>query len=224
MHVLEFLLPPRCGGCRKVGSWLCAPCRARIRRLEEPLCQRCGVELASPRRECGCRARLKSLTRLRSAVAYEGPVEAAVHRFKYEGWRKLAAPLAQLLAERLAVEGVAARWIVAVPLHPDRMRQRGFNQAELLAAQLRARMALNAPDGGLIRTRATPPQVGRDRLRRFENVKDAFAWGGSPLRGESILLIDDVATTGATLDACANVLRRAGSGPVTGVSIARVNV
>jgi len=207
-----------------VGSWLCGSCRAKIRRLEEPLCARCGVEVEAARRECGCRARLKSLTRLRSAVAYEGPVEAAVHRFKYEGWRKLAAPLAQLLAERLAVEGVAARWIVAVPLHPDRMRQRGFNQAELLAAQLRTRMALSLPHGELIRTRPTPPQVGRDRLRRFENVKDAFAWSGGPLRGESILLIDDVATTGATLDACASALRRAGSGPVTGVSIARVNV
>ena len=176
------------------------------------------------RRECGCRARLQALTRLRSAVAYEGPVEAAVHRFKYEGWRKLARPLAQLVAERLAVEGVAASYMVAVPLHAERMRVRGFNQAELLATELRRRMALSAPDGGLVRTRPTPPQVGRDRLRRFENVRDAFAWRGPKMHGESILLVDDVATTGATLDACARALRQAGSGPVTGVSIARVNV
>jgi ComF family protein len=157
-------------------------------------------------------------------VAYEGPVEAAVHRFKYEGWRRLARPLAEFIAERLAVEGVAAGWVVAVPLHPDRLRQRGFNQAELLAQELRRRMALAAPAGRLIRTRPTPPQVGRDRLRRFENVKDAFVWRGGGLEGESILLIDDVATTGATLDACASALRMAGSGPVTGVSVARVNV
>ena len=182
------------------------------------------MELDTARRECGCRARLTSLTRLRSAVAYEGPVEAAVHRFKYEGWRRLAAPLARLVAERLAVEGLASRWVVAVPLHPDRMRQRGFNQAELLAAELRKRMTLSAPAGELVRTRPTPPQVGRDRLRRFANVKDAFAWRGASLQGESLLLIDDVATTGATLDACASALRGAGAGPVTGVSIARVNV
>ena len=224
MHVLDFLLPPRCGGCRAVGSWLCLPCRTKIRRLEEPLCRRCGVELETARRECGCRARLKALTQLRSAVAYEGPAEAAIQRFKYHRWRKLAAPLAQLLAERLAVEGVAARWVVAVPLHRDRQRQRGFNQAELLAAQLRARMGLSTPEGELIRTRSTPPLVGRDRLRRFENVKDAFAWRGDRLNGESILLIDDVATTGATLDACASAIRDAGSGPVTGVSVARVKV
>jgi len=167
---------------------------------------------------------LPALTRLRSAVAYEGPAEAAIHRFKYEGWRRLAAPLAQLLAERLVVEGVAARWIVAVPLHPDRLHTRGFNQAELLADEARRRLALERPAGGLLRTRATPPQVGRDRRARFVNVKDAFAWRGPPLRGESVLVMDDVATTGATLDACAAALRAAGSGPVTGVSVARVNV
>ena len=161
---------------------------------------------------------------MRSAVAYEGPAEAAIQRFKYEGWRRLAGPLAQLLSERLAVEGLAAGTVVAVPLHPQRARLRGFNQAELLAEELRRRMRLAVPEGQLIRTRPTPPQVGKDRLRRFENVEDAFAWGGPPLRGESILLIDDVATTGATLDACAKALREAGSGPVTGVSIARVNV
>jgi len=224
VHVLDFLLPPRCGGCRRVGAWLCDPCRSKIRRLEEPLCRRCGVEVESARRECGCRGRLRSLTRLRSAVAYEGPAETAVHRFKYEGWRRLAGPLAQLVAERLAVEGVAARWVVSVPLHPARLRQRGYNQAELLAHELRRRLQLLAPPGELVRTRPTPPQVGHDRLRRFENVRDAFAWRGCELEGQSILLIDDVATTGATLDACATALRMAGSGPVTGVSVARVNV
>lgn len=207
-----------------VGAWLCDRCRARIRRLDEPLCRRCGVELDSARNECGCRARLRSLTRLRSAVAYEGPVENAVHRFKYEGWRRLAGPLALFLAERLAIEGVAARWVVSVPLHPARLRERGYNQAELLAAALRRRMGLSAPDGELVRTRPTPPQVGRDRLRRFENVQGAFAWRGPGLEGKSILLVDDVATTGATLDACASALRGAGSGPVTGASVARVNV
>lgn len=223
MHVLEFLLPPRCGGCRTVGSWLCSRCRARIRRLEEPLCPRCGVEVET-RRECGCRARLAALTRLRSAVAYEGPIEAAVHRFKYEGWRRLAGPLTQLVAERLAVEGVSAHCVVAVPLHPERLRQRGFNQAELLAAELRRRMFLASPDGELVRTRPTPPQVGQDRLRRFANVHGAFAWRGRSLNREPILLIDDVATTGATLNACATALREASSGPVTGVSVARVTV
>lgn len=222
--MLDLLLPPRCGGCRRVGTWLCGGCRSRIRRLEEPLCRRCGAEVASPRSDCGCRARLPALTRVRSAIAYEGPAEKAIHRFKYEGWRRLARPLARLLAERLAVEGVAARWVVAVPLHRDRIRQRGFNQSELLAAELRKMFAVGRLSGELVRTRSTPPQVGKDRRARFENVRDAFAWRGPPLHGEPILLVDDVATTGATLNACATALNEAGSGPVTGVSIARVTV
>ena len=203
---------------------MCDACRSKIRHLQEPLCRRCGVEVDSARNDCGCRARLRALTRLRSAVAYEGPIEPVIHRFKYEGWRRLAAPLAQLMAERLAAEGVAARLIVAVPLHSSRRRQRGYNQSELLMRELIQRLALRAPPGVLVRTRATPPQVGNDRTRRFENVAGAFTWEGGRLSGEAILLIDDVATTGATLNACALALKAAGSGPVTGVSVARVNV
>ncbi len=222
--LLDLLLPPRCGACRRIGSWLCAECRLRIRRLQEPLCPRCGVELDAPRDRCACRGRLVALTTLRSAVSYEGPAERALHRFKYQGWRRLARPLAGLMAERLAVEGVAGGLVVAVPLHPQRLRQRGFNQAELLAREIRRHFGLGLPRGDLRRIRPTPPQVGHDRRWRLQNVKGAFEWVGPPLDGAPILVIDDVATTGATLDACASALRAAASGPVTGVSVARVNV
>jgi ComF family protein len=222
--LVDLLLPPRCGGCHLVGSWLCEICRRRIRRLEEPLCRRCGAELESPRAGCGCRGRLRALARLRSAVAYEGPVESLVHRFKYQGWRRLADPLALLLAERLVVEGLASSWVVAVPLHRDRQRQRGFNQAELLAAHLRRRLALAAPPGSLIRVRPTVPQVGNDRRHRWDNVRDAFAWHGPSLDGRSLMVVDDVATTGATLEACATALKAAGAGSVIGVTVARVRL
>jgi len=161
---------------------------------------------------------------LRSAVAYEGPVEQAIHRFKYKGWRRLAGPLALLLAERLVVEGLAASWVVAVPLHPERARARGFNQSELLTRELGAQMALRRPPGELVRIRATPPQVGHDRLWRQNNVQGAFNWHGPDLAGRSILIVDDVATTGATLEACAAALRAGGSGPVIGSAVARVTV
>ena len=223
-RLVDLVLPPRCGGCRRVGSWLCGDCRSRIRRLEEPLCRRCGAEVESARSDCGCRSRLRSLTRLRSAAAYEGPLEAALQRFKYHGWRRLAGPLALLMAERMVVEGVAAPWAVAVPLHSSRLRQRGFNQSELLVREIRRLLSLSTPPGMLVRTRATPPQVGHDRRWRLDNVRDAFEWRGAALGGRSMLLIDDVATTGATLEACAAALRAGGSGSVMGVSVARVNV
>ena len=220
--LVDLLLPPRCGACRAIGSWLCERCRAAIRHLEEPTCPRCGVELEFARKSCACRVRLKALSRLRSAVAYEGPIELAVKRFKYDGWRRLARPLALLLSERLVVEGLSAHWVLAVPLHPSRQRQRGFNQAELLAHELRSGMALGKPPGELVRTRPTPPQVGHDRLWRLENVRGAFAWHGADLAGRSVLVVDDVATTGATIEACAVALRASGSGPITGASVARV--
>ena len=178
--------------------------------------------MESVRARCGCQTRLRSLSRLRSAALYEGPIELAVRRFKYDGWRRLAAPLGELLAERIVAEGLAAGWAVAVPLHPSRERARGFNQSELLARCIRASLRLAAPPGRLRRVRATPQQVGHDRLWRRQNVDGAFKWEGENLDRRPILLIDDVATTGATLDACAAALKSAGAGPVIGATVARV--
>jgi len=134
----------------------------------------------------------------------------------------MAVPLAELVAERLVAEGLAAGWTVAVPLHRGRERARGFNQSELLARIIRSRLQLRAPPGRLRRIRATPQQVGHDRLWRAQNVQGAFAWQGADLGRRPILLIDDVATTGATLDACAAALKAGGSGPVIGATVARV--
>jgi ComF family protein len=220
---LDLVLPPRCGGCGRLGSLYCDSCRSRTRRLEEPTCRRCGAEVEHARSSCACRGRIRGLTRLRSAAAYEGPLEKAIHRFKYEGRRPLASPLALLLAERLAVEGLAAEAVAWVPLHPARRRRRGYNQAELLGRELARLCALPRAEG-LERVRDTPPQVGLDRLRRLANVGGAFAWRGGEIGRRTLLLVDDVATTGATLDACALALREAGSGPVVGLTVARVKL
>jgi ComF family protein len=221
---LDWLLPPRCGGCRRLGAWLCGACWTRVRRLEEPLCARCGREVEFSSTSCGCRRRLRALKRARAAAAYEGPLEAAVHRFKYEGWRCLAPALAGLLVERLAVEGLPAALLLAVPLHQRRLRSRGYNQSELLAGELRSRFELSGRSGWLVRLRDTPPQVGLDRLRREANVAGAFGWRGPPLDRRPVILVDDVATTCATLEACAQVLRQAGSGAVHGLTVARVSL
>src|SRR5258708_19182041 len=135
--VLSSLTPPaQRGGCYLVGSWRCHGCRRKIRRLEEPLCRRCGAELDSRQDTCGCRTRMHALSRLRSAVAYEGPVERLVHRFKYQGWRALATPLALLLCDRIVVEGLASSFVVPVPLHRKSRPPPAFTQADPLTPHL----------------------------------------------------------------------------------------
>jgi ComF family protein len=224
VRLLDLLLPPRCGACLAVGSWLCRSCRSRIRPLAEPLCPRCGRELGFVGESCTCRRQLPHLSAVRSLGAYEGPLERLIHRFKYQGWRCLGATLADLLVDGLAGPSPGPSLVLAVPLHPDRLRERGFNQAELLAARLRRRLGLAAGPGRLLRTRATPPQVGQDRLRRRLNVAGAFGWSGELPIGQPVLLLDDVITTGATLEACASALRAAGSGCVNALTLARVRL
>lgn len=112
--------------------------------------------------------------------------------------------------------------LASVPLHPRRRRARGYNQSDLLAGEFRRRLRLGAPPGRVARLRDTPPQVGLDRLRRQANVEGAFVWRGQLLSGQPVVLVDDVTTTGATLEACAAALRAGGSGPVLGFTVARV--
>ena len=223
-RLLDLLLPVRCGGCGQFGALYCERCRLRTHRLREPLCRRCGAEVEFAKARCGCRDRLHALGRLRSAARYEGPLERAIHRFKYERRRPLAKPLAELLADRLAVDGPAGEFIAWVPLHPRRQWERGYNQSELLAAELARRFGLPSGPGRLLRTRDTRAQVGLDRRRRLLNVAGAFTWRGQDLGRRSVILIDDVATTGATLEACAQALRAAGAGVVTGLTVARVQL
>jgi ComF family protein len=118
---------------------------------------------------------------------------------------------------------LAAEAVTWVPLHERRRRHRGYNQAELLGREL-ARICRLPAHGGLVRVRDTPPQVGLDRLRRQANVVGAFRWEGPELARRSLLLVDDVATTGATLEACAGALKAAGAGAVLGFTVARVKL
>jgi ComF family protein len=221
--LLDLVLPPRCGGCGRLGAWFCADCRFLLRVLQEPLCPRCGRELEVRGERCTCRRQLRALESLRSAAAYEGPLERAIHRLKYQGRRTLAPSLAGLLTERYEPFLPADAWLLPVPLHRRRRRQRGYNQSQLLVDELARAWAVPTPRGRLVRGRDTRPQVGLDRAQRRANVAGAFAWRGPPLDGRPILLVDDVITTGATVEACAVVLQGAGAGTVRALSLARVS-
>lgn len=222
--LLDRLLPPRCGGCGALGSWLCARCRGLIQPLVEPICGRCGRRLQVRGERCTCDRRLRALDAVRSAAVYQGPLERAIHRFKYQGRRPLARVLAGLLVERFEPFLQPDACLLAVPLHRRRRRQRGFNQSQLLAEELGRAWTVGRSRGRLVRWRDTRSQVGLDRAQRRRNVEDAFSWQGPDLGGRPVLLIDDVITTCATVEACARALREAGAGDVRALSVARVDV
>ena len=221
--LLDWLFPPRCGGCGELGSWFCPRCRGLVQPLVEPICSRCGRQLEVRGEACTCRRRLRALDAVRSAAVYDGPLERAIHRLKYQGRRPLARVLAGLLAERFEPLLQPDAILQAVPLHRRRRRQRGFNQAQLLADELRRAWPVGRARGHLIRRRDTRSQVGLDRAQRRSNVEDAFWWEGPNLSGRPVLLVDDVITTCATVEACARALREAGAGEVRALSVARVS-
>ena len=233
-RLMNALFPPRCGGCGQFSlAVFCEKCAPQLRAMDEPCCQCCGRTfdpLAMGAPLCTrCREHPPAFERARAAWAFEGPPRAAIHRFKYNRRFSLAPRLARLIIQTPAARVLIEQWqphcLVPVALHASRARARGFNQSALLARELGALYDLPALDL-LRRTRRTPPQVGLDLKSRRHNVREAFVvdeklWLQHNLAGARILLIDDVFTTGATIDECARVLRKAGAGSVGALTLAR---
>jgi ComF family protein len=229
--LLSVVLSPACASCDEpllhpTRGPVCQACWTSILPLTPPLCEHCGDPLPTwravsvPLACCPrCRRTARLLDRARSVGAYDGALRAVVHALKYEGRRSLARPLGRLMRERGADMIAGAACAIPVPLHPSRRRHRGFNQAADLARQMGIPVV-----AALRRVRATPAQTGLPAARRRRNLRDAFAptRAAGALTGATVLLIDDVSTTGATLDACARTLKLAGIAEVRGLTAARV--
>lgn len=214
---LDLLFPPHCLGCGVGGSFLCSSCQEALPRLNPPYCERCGLPVAEGDLCATCQVSPPALDGLRSPFLFQGVVRQAIHCLKYQNLRAVAWPLGQLLGECLRVYPLPVEVLVPVPLHPKRLRQRGYNQSALLAR------ATGLPVvEGLIRLRDTPPQARTATSQeRQDNVRGAFACRHRGLRGRQILLVDDVCTTGATMEACALALKEAGAASVWGLALAR---
>jgi ComF family protein len=207
---------------------LCAACREKVAPISSPLCPVCGVPFAVEGgidHPCGpCLTGRPPFTRARSAAAFHGTVQELVHRFKYGRKVHLVRPLGLLTARSLSdfAKGAAPDRIVPVPLHRKRLRERGFNQSQLLGAILAKRWSIPLSIHNLRRVRWTEPQVGLSASDRERNVRGAFAVADpGRFREKRLLLVDDVYTTGSTVKECARTLTRAGAAEVFVITVAR---
>lgn len=222
-YLTDLFFPPRCVGCARAGFVFCPHCAQAVTPIAAPICAHCGRPQSQPVALCtACKTGgREAFSLLRVATVYSDPLRPAIHALKYGGQPELATPLARYLIavaqqppwpEILAgVDGV-----VPVPLHSQRLVERGYNQSALLAGVFAERMGLVHREGWLSRARQTRSQVGLSALERQQNVADAFT-ADSAVLGKRLLLIDDVFTTGATLTACAQALEEAGAAAIYGL-------
>ncbi len=229
--VLDFALPPRCPGCGLVVAEphrFCLSCWQSLRFLGEPCCARCALPFeydVGDGGECGaCQADPPRFDRLRAAVAYGEVARAVALKLKYAGRPGVAETMAQLMArhvDRSETQAVLA----PVPLHRWRIWKRGYNQSALIAAALARRTGLSTDLALIERTRSTPPLKGLGRRERALAVRGAFRIAPAKteaVKGRSIILVDDVFTSGATANACAKLLKRNGAARVNILCWARV--
>ncbi len=221
-ELLLLVVPPLCAACREPelsGAPLCPPCRSRLVPLAEPRCRRCGAPAPGAPRACPeCRGRGLAFEAAWSPFAYDGVCRAAVAALK----SRAAMPLAGLMAREIASRApspLLSGALVPVPAHARRSRRHGFNQAAAIAAGLAREAAL--PVRHLLVRSADAAQVGLERPARIENARGSVRLVNGVETPKVVVLVDDVYTTGATLDACARVLLESGAERVVAVTFAR---
>jgi ComF family protein len=245
----DAVFPSRCPGCRNLfkrsegspatglvdqdlafylAGHFCPDCREKWTAVASPICTRCGMVFKSregPDHWCGrCIERPGAFTRARAAGIYDGTLRVAIHALKFNARTGLATPLGRLLfaAYRRYWPTAQIDVIAPVPLHRKRFRQRGFNQAFLLIRSWELPAETMIVRDLLKRNRATAPQTGLDRRQRRKNIKNAFSVNRpGESAGKRVLLVDDVLTTGATVEACAAVLLKDGAERVEVLTLAR---
>ncbi len=219
----DALFPPRCVGCQRVGYRLCPSCWRATPELPSRRCPRCAHPLSPSREQASCdqcRHPRWCLVRVEALYPYTGPWRQAIQALKYRRDRGLALLFARLAEARLRHLGWPISCIIPIPLDPRRRRERGYNQVDLWARRLAYQLAWPYRPHALQRVRATISQVGLSREARWVNVREAFQ--ASPeVYGCRVLLVDDVLTTGATLNEAAQALLRAGAIAVYGFVLAR---
>jgi ComF family protein len=217
----DVLFPPRCLGCGRRGDALCEECWAELPWLAPGVCGRCASTRAQRGACRGCRQLSPQLTSVRAVCAYQGAARKAVTTLKFRSGRYLAPLIGDLMRVELRRRPIRADVLVPIPIAPKRLRDRGYNQTELLAREVveavGARLATD-----LLRRVDRPAQQRLTAAERLSNLDDAIRCvAPEQVHGQRVLLLDDVCTTGATLSACAEVLVEAGAARVSALVFAR---
>jgi ComF family protein len=238
-YLINFVYPPRCAACARrlpleSDRRVCAECLAGIERLSEPLCAVCGIPVEVTTNEdrhgwCrGCTesppyfSAARAVTRYRAGDEDGATVPSIILRHKYGRDQSLTHALAECLGDPMPLADNDYDLVIPVPLHRNRLRWRGFNQAALIGGAVARRLGRPLDVRTLVRTRATPAQTAQDRRARLRNVHDAFAVEHpARIANRRVLLVDDVMTTGATVDECARTLLAAGARRVDVLALAR---
>ena len=220
-HALDWLFPPRCAGCGVFGDHWCNNCQDRADVIRQPFCARCGLPLWDGELCVACRNREYSFDQARAWARYSAELRQAILELKHRPNQSLGRALAKHLDDTYQAQGWDIDYLVPIPLASHRKKQRGFDQVELLAGPFAALARLDLRTDVLLRRKETDPQVGLTVVQRWKNLRNAFVADPKQIRGASVLLLDDIMTTGATLDAAARALKQAGAKQVFALTVAR---
>lgn len=218
---LDLLFPQWCIGCGREGNYICDSCRQALPRILPPICPRCGKPQSDGMLCPACGDGSSGIDGIRSPFLFDGVIRQAVHELKYRNIRALVEPMGELLFDYILENPVPGEVLVPVPLHRKRLRERGYNQSALLAKQMGKLTGMAVVDDCLIRRLHTPPQARTTNIEeRRTNVTNAFSCSGRELEGKQVILIDDVTTSGTTLNICAETLKESGATSVWGLVMA----
>ena len=220
--LLDWLYPPTCISCKSLlplnhsARYICGACAVLFDGVVAPMCERCGVSVPEDVTLCSsCYGKIFHFTYNRAAFPYDELIRDLMHEIKFRGKKRVAQGLGELWVSTIRKEDIPPEFIlVPLPMHPAKQRERGFNQAEILANALSK--GFNIPvENALVRTEDTPPQAGLHPKLRAENVRDVFAIHPNfDVGGKNYIIIDDIYTTGASLNECAKVLVFSGAAKV----------
>lgn len=219
---LDWIYPPRCGGCGSSGSRFCKPCTQATQIIRPPYCDVCGRSQRVSGICRTCQTTLPGYTAMRSWAYFSGPLRNAMHRLKYKRDVALGDELAQPLIRLFVMTGWVIDLVTVVPSGVARQVERGYNQAALLARPLALSQGIPFFSASLHKSRETRSQVGLNMQERRKNVEGAFQADSGSVQGKRVLLIDDLVTSGATVAACTLALIQAGARQVYVLTLARV--